>query len=73
MVEYLGVFHHVGFFVFPCCGPAATARREPRIISQGGPSMHIGGGWMTLMVDIQGIEVGFRTLFSGVMSCAYVI
>ena len=52
MVEYLRVFHHVGFFCFRCCGTAATTEGGPRPISKGRLIMYIGGGLVTLVIII---------------------
>jgi hypothetical protein len=52
VVERLGVFGYVGFFVFA----AAEQRQRPRVdlgqSQEGRPIMYIGGGLLTLVIVI---------------------
>jgi hypothetical protein len=52
VVEYLRVFHHVGFFVFGVAPTAATTEGGCRPISKGRLIMYIGGGLVTLVLVV---------------------
>ena len=52
MVEYLKVFHYVGFFCFRRCGTAAMTDGGFWPISKGRLIMYIGGGLVTIVVVV---------------------
>jgi hypothetical protein len=64
VIEYLRVFRHVGFLFFGATEIAAPA--------DGGDRRRAGYVRASLL-SVHKSEIGFKTLFSGVMSCAEVL